>query len=190
MQKRHESGAAAESKAGRGDTAESYKIGDPGAFARNMVQVGIQSQRLLSDFAKRQAGKFGSNQPLDPLNVTGAFMDLLRGIVADPAAIMEAQFQLWRDYMGLWERTARRMMGGEAEDGVAPASGDKRFKDKDWQENQVFDFIKQSYLLTANWMQNTVANVNGLEGQPRRRIAFHTKQLADAIAPANFVLRT
>ena len=62
--------------------------------------------------------------------------------------------------MGLWERTARRMMGGEAEAIVAPVPGDKRFKDKDWQENQIFDFIKQSYLLTANWLQATVARSN------------------------------
>ncbi|HEY1961724.1 MAG TPA: hypothetical protein VGG69_04845, partial [Rhizomicrobium sp.] len=165
-----------------------YRIGDPGAFARNMVEVGIQSQRLLNEFARRQAGKLGSNQPLDPLNLTGAFFDLLRGIVADPAAIMEAQFQLWRDYMGLWERTARRMMGGQAAPVVEPARGDKRFRDKEWQENQVFDFIKQSYLLTANWMQNTVANVNGLDERQRKRIGFYTKQFADAIAPTNFVL--
>ena len=165
-----------------------YRIADPGAFARNMVEVGIQSQRLLSEFARRQAEKLGSSQPLDPLNITGAFMDLLRGIIADPAAIMEAQFQLWRDYMGLWERTARRMLGGDAAPVVEPARGDKRFRDKDWQENQIFDFIKQSYLLTANWMQNTVAQVNGLDERQRKRISFYTKQFADAIAPTNFVL--
>jgi polyhydroxyalkanoate synthase len=181
--------AAAAQKAQNAATGGAeYRIADPGAFARNMVEVGVQSQRLLSEFARRQTEKFGSAQPLDPLNITGAFMDLLRGIVADPAAIMEAQFQLWRDYMGLWERTARRMMGGGAEPGVEPARGDKRFRDKDWQENQVFDFIKQSYLLTANWMQNTVANVHGLDDKQRRRIEFYTKQFADAVAPTNFVL--
>ena len=71
---------------------------------------------------------------------------------------------------------------------VAPASGDKRFKDKDWQENQVFDFIKQSYLLTANWMQDTVAKVEGVDDETKKRVAFYTKQFADAIAPTNFVL--
>src|SRR5205085_12182540 len=110
-----------------------YRITGPGEFARNMVHVGIQSQRLLGDFLKNQAAKFGS-EPFDPLNLAGTFMDLLRGMVADPAAIMEAQFALWRDYMGLWERTARRMMGGETEPMVSPAPGDKRFRDKDWQE--------------------------------------------------------
>ncbi|HEX4077372.1 MAG TPA: class I poly(R)-hydroxyalkanoic acid synthase [Rhizomicrobium sp.] len=177
--------AAAAATAGAHD--EEYRITDPGEFARNMVRVGIQSQRMLSDFLKNEATKFGS-EPLDPLNLAGTFMDLLRGMVADPATVMESQFALWRDYMELWERAARRMMGGETEPVVSPRPGDKRFKDKDWQENQVFDFIKQSYLLTANWLQNTVARVDGLDPQSRRRIEFYTKQFADAFAPTNFVL--
>jgi polyhydroxyalkanoate synthase len=167
--------------------SETYKIGDPGEFARNMVRVGIQSQRLLADFLKNQAAKVGS-EPLDPLNISGAFMELLRGMVADPSAVMEAQFDLWRNYMGLWERAARRMMGGETEPLVTPAPGDRRFKDKEWQENQIFDFIKQSYLLTANWLQTTVAKVNGIDEPNRRRIEFYTKQFVDAFAPTNFVL--
>ncbi len=167
--------------------ANEYKVGDPGQFARNMVHVGIQSQRLLTDFLKRQAGKVG-NEPLDPLNIVGTFQDLLRGMVADPAVVMEAQFQLWRDYMGLWERTARRMMGGEVAPLDVPAPGDRRFKDKEWQENQIFDFIKQSYLLTAKWLQGTVAKVDGIDAPSRRRIEFYTKQFVDALAPTNFVL--
>jgi polyhydroxyalkanoate synthase len=166
---------------------ETYKIGDPGEFARNMVRVGVQSQHLLANFLKRQTEKLG-REPLDPLNLMGAFSDLLRAMVVDPAPIVEAQFQLWRDYMSLWERTARRMLGGVSEPVVAPAPGDKRFKDKEWQENQIFDFIKQSYLLTANWLQNTVAKVETLEPRERHRIQFYTKQFADALAPTNFVL--
>jgi polyhydroxyalkanoate synthase len=167
-----------------------YRIGDPAEFARNMMQVGQQSQRLIADFVKRQSAKGSSGAgPLDPLNLTGTFTALLKSMAANPAVIMEAQFQLWRDYMGLWEQTAHRMMGGSSKPVVAPAAGDKRFKDKDWEENQVFDFIKQSYLLTANWMQETVAKVDGdLDIKMRKRIEFYTKQFADAIAPTNFVM--
>jgi polyhydroxyalkanoate synthase len=138
-----------------------YAISDPAMFARNMMQVGQQSQKLLADFVKRQSAKGANSGPFDPLNLTGTFTALLKGMAANPTVLLEAQFQLWRDYMGLWERTTTRMLGGEAKPMVAPASGDKRFKDKDWEENQVFDFIKQSYLLTANWMQDTVAKMNG-----------------------------
>jgi polyhydroxyalkanoate synthase len=169
--------------------ADAYKIGDPGTFARNMVQVGIQSQQMLGDFLRRQTSNAGNGAPLDPLNIGSAFSELLRSMVADPSAIMEAQFQLWQDYMGLWERTARKMMGSVVEPMVAPALGDKRFKDRDWQENQIFDFIKQSYLLTSNWMQETVAKADQkLDPKTKKRIEFYTKQFADAIAPTNFVL--
>jgi polyhydroxyalkanoate synthase len=165
-----------------------YRIADPATFARNMMQVGQQSQKLLGDFIKRQAAKGASGGPLDPLNLTGAFASLLKGMAANPTVVIEAQFQLWQDYLGLWERTAHRMLGGEAKPVVAPAPGDKRFKDKDWEQNQIFDFIKQSYLLTSNWMQETVAKIGGdLDDKTRRRIEFYTKQFADAVAPTNFI---
>jgi polyhydroxyalkanoate synthase subunit PhaC len=166
-----------------------YALGDPAEFARNMMRVGQQSQKLMADFVKRQTAKGAGNGPMDPLNLTGTFTALLKSMAANPTVIMEAQFQLWRDYMGLWEQTAHRMLGGASKPVVAPASGDKRFKDKEWEENQVFDFIKQSYLLTANWMQETVAKVDGdLDVKMRKRIEFYTKQFADAIAPTNFVM--
>src|SRR5258706_1665967 len=164
-----------------------YAIADPAQFAQNMVRVGLQSQRLLADFIKRQSER-SKNQPLDPLNLGGAFMSLAQAMAANPRALVEAQFELWRDFMGLWESTARRMLGGESTLVVAPKAGDKRFKDKDWQENQVFDFIKQSYLLTANWLQNTVGKVELDDPEVKHRVDFYTKQFADAIAPTNFVL--
>ncbi len=107
----------------------------------------------------------------------------------DRETVMEAQIQLWRDWMGLWESTARRMLGGRSvAPVVAPAPGDRRFRDAEWQQNEIFDFIKQSYLLTANAMQGMVANLNGIPDKERKRVEFYTKQFADAFAPTNFPL--
>ncbi len=163
-----------------------YLVGDSAEFFRNMMHVGTQSQKLLTDFVKRQGEKGGGSR--DPLNLADTFMALLNGMAANPRAMMDAQFELWRGYMGLWESAAQRMLGGSPQPVVAPKAGDKRFRDKDWQENQIFDFIKQSYLLTANWMQKTVAQVEGLDPAKQKRAEFYTKQFADAIAPTNFVL--
>jgi polyhydroxyalkanoate synthase len=168
------------------ESANSYAMGDAAEFAKNMVRVGQQSQRLLSDFLKRQSS--GSKEPRDPLNIAGPFLALVKAMTANPGAIVDAQFQLWRDFMGLWEHAARKMMGGEGEPVILPKPGDKRFKDKDWQENQIFNFIKQSYLLTANWMQDTVARVEGIDDDTRKRVNFYTKQFADALAPTNFIV--
>jgi polyhydroxyalkanoate synthase len=168
------------------DAPPAYAITDSAEFVRNMMRVGVQSQRLLAEFAKRQLEK--GHAPADPLNLTEAFMALARGMAADPAALVEAQLQLWRDTMMLWESAAQRMLGGTPPPVAAPKPTDRRFRDKDWQENQIFDFIKQSYLLTANWLQTTIANVEGLDPATRKRADFYTKQFIDAIAPTNFVL--
>src|SRR5258706_8678577 len=56
--------------------AASYRLGDAEALGRNMARVAAQSQYLLSEFLKRQSGRFGQ-EPFDPLNVSGAFFALL-----------------------------------------------------------------------------------------------------------------
>src|SRR5260370_35378744 len=89
----------------------------------------------------------------------------------------------WNDYLTLWQRTAQRFLGGNAEPMIEAAAGDRRFRDAAWTENTLFDFIKQSYLLTARWMQRTVKEVEGLDDRTTRKADFHTRQFADAIEP-------
>jgi polyhydroxyalkanoate synthase len=157
-------------------------------FARNMLLVAGQSQRLIADFLKRWAARENPG-PLDPLNVSGAFFALLNAMGTDRETVMESQLQLWRDWMGLWETTARRMLGEEnVAPVIAPVPGDRRFRDAEWQQNEVFDFIKQSYLLAANSLQGMVANLSGIPDKERNRVEFYTRQFADAFAPTNFLL--
>ncbi len=168
--------------------SDSFANLDREKFLRNMFLVAGQSQRLIGDFLKRWSER-ESPGSLDPLNVSSAFFALLNGMGADRETVMETQFQLWRDWMGLWETTARRMLGDDSVAPViAPAPGDRRFRDAEWQQNEVFDFIKQSYLLSANAMQGMVANLNGIPEKERKRVEFYTRQFADAFAPTNFLL--
>ena len=157
-------------------------------FARNLLLVAGQSQRLMADFLRRWAARENPG-PLDPLNVSGAFFALLKAMGEDRGTVLESQVQFWRDWMGLWETTARRVLGGDRiAPVIAPAAGDRRFRDTEWQQNEVFDFIKQSYLLSANSLQGMVANLNGIPDGERRRVEFYTRQFADAFAPTNFPL--
>ena len=157
-------------------------------FVRNMLVVAGQSQRLVGDFFQRWAAR-ETPGPLDPLNVSGAFFALLKAMGEDRQTVLQSQVQFWRDWMGLWETTARRVLGGDkVAPVIAPAIGDRRFRDAEWQQNEVFDFIKQSYLLAANSLQGMVANLNGIPDGERRRVEFYTRQFADAFAPTNFPL--
>ena len=80
------------------------------------------------------------------------------------------------------------MVGQSTEPVISPPRGDKRFNHSDWDENQVFDFIKQSYLLTARWIQDTVRKVDGLDEKTSKKVDFYTRQFVDMMAPSNFVL--
>jgi polyhydroxyalkanoate synthase len=156
-------------------------------FARNMLTVGMKSQQLLLDFAARLA-KRDKAAPLDPLNISGAMMTLVKAMSGDREAVTAAQTEWWNNFATLWETTARRMLGGEAPSVVEPAPGDRRFRAEAWQQNEIFDFIKQSYLLTANAMQDMVGKLHGLDESERQRVGFYTRQFADAFAPTNFPL--
>jgi polyhydroxyalkanoate synthase len=78
---------------------------------------------------------------------------------------------------------------GEDSAPVAEAAGsDNRFRSELWQNNLVFDFIKQSYLIAAQNIQKTVSEVEGLDAQTARKVKFFTRQYVDALAPTNFVM--
>jgi polyhydroxyalkanoate synthase subunit PhaC len=156
-------------------------------FARNMLTVGVKSQQLVLDFIARMRNRENPG-PIDPLNISGAMLSLAKAMGEDREAVLAAQTQWWEGFMDLWESTAMRMLGGEGHTVVEPAPGDRRFRSEEWKENEVFDFIKQSYLLTANAMQEMVGKLHGLDEKERGRVAFYTRQFADAFAPTNFPL--
>lgn len=66
--------------------------------------------------------------------------------------------------------------------------GDKRFNAPEWTENPVFDVMKQSYLVTSNWLNELVSSVEGVEPMTKRRVEFFTRQLTDAFSPSNYLL--
>src|SRR6266849_5963268 len=166
------------------------KLPDPVELSHNMAEIAERSQRLVADFLQRQhPSEPGTGMGIgDPLNIGSAFFEMTARMMADPTKLVQAQMSLWNDYMTLWQRTAQRFLGGEAEPVVEPPKGDRRFKDSAWNDNSLFDFIKQSYLLTARWMQSTVKDVEGLDDKTARKVDFYTRQFVDAMAPSNFLM--
>jgi polyhydroxyalkanoate synthase len=158
---------------------------DPTAIGRSMADIAERSQRIVGDWLKRQTAE---GAELDPLNIGGAFMEMTARLMADPARLLQAQLGFWQDYMTLWQSTARRMMGIDTEPVIQADPRDRRFRDEAWKENEVFDFIKQSYLLSARYMQDVVSQVDGLDAHTRQKVDFYSRQFVDAMSPSNFLL--
>ncbi|MDF2095098.1 PHA/PHB synthase family protein [Aquibaculum arenosum] len=161
---------------------------DPVATAKTMAEIAERSQKIVSAFLERQATQSKEPPAADPLNIGSAFMEMTARMMADPVRLMQAQASLWQDYMRLWQSTTLRMMGQETDPVVSPERGDRRFRDPAWEDNQLFDFIKQSYLLTARWMQAQVQEVEGLDAKSAQKVDFYTRQFVDALAPSNFLM--
>ncbi|MBP0446804.1 class I poly(R)-hydroxyalkanoic acid synthase [Roseomonas sp. SSH11] len=164
-----------------------FRLPDPALVSRTMADVAERGQRIVAEFLRRQGGAEGPPNP-DPLNIGSAFLDMTTRLMTNPARLMQAQIGFWQDYLTLWQNTARRMLGGAAEPVIAERKGDKRFKDDAWRENEVFDFIKQSYLLSSRYVTNLVHGAEGLEPKAAQKVDFYTRQFVDAMSPTNFWL--
>jgi polyhydroxyalkanoate synthase len=160
---------------------------DPIALADSLAAAAEKSAKLMGDFATRQA-ESGQSMMADELGIGKAFMELASKMLANPYRMAEAQMNLWWDYMSLWQSSLMKAMGAAGEPVAVPAKGDKRFKHDDWEEHFLFDYIKQSYLITSRWLNTTVANVEGLDPGSRKKVDFFTRQYIDALAPSNFAL--
>jgi polyhydroxyalkanoate synthase len=160
-------------------------IADPQVIGRNMADVAERSQRIVADWLERQ----GKTMPAaDPLNIGRAFMEMTTRLMSNPAQLVQAQIGFWQDYMTLWQNTARRIMGIDSPPVIQADPKDKRFRDDAWKNNEVFDFIKQSYLLSARYVQDVVGHVDGLDPKTAKKIDFYARQFTDAMSPSNFLL--
>ena len=166
---------------------EDAKGPDLAKMSEAMSDIAERSQRLVAAFLARQSQDSAIPDP-DPLHIGAAFFEMTGKMMQNPLKIVEAQMMLWQDYMSLWQSTALKMMGQNSDPVAAPVRGDRRFRDQAWDDNEIFDYIKQSYLLSARWLQSTVHEVEGLDRHTHDKLDFYTRQFVDAISPTNFVM--
>jgi polyhydroxyalkanoate synthase subunit PhaC len=67
---------------------------------------------------------------------------------------------------------------------LAPAKGDRRFKDDAWQGNPAFRRLLQGYLATGRALDGLIEDA-GLDWRSERQIRFAAENVLDALAPSN-----
>lgn len=161
---------------------------DAAVMAERMQGIATKSQAVVQEFlaSRPDVAQFGMPDfgMGDPGQVSQAFFELGAKMAADPTTMMRAQIDYWTQGLDLWAQMTRRLLGDET---AAPTPvSDKRFKHKEWSENAVFSYIRDSYLLSARTIMASVKDVKGLDAQTASKVAFYTKQYVDMIAPSNF----
>ncbi|MEC5398871.1 PHA/PHB synthase family protein [Uliginosibacterium sp. H1] len=163
------------------------ELPDPQEVARTYAEVAQRASKLIAEHMQRQVQK-GLKPPTDELGVAQAFMDMMSKLLTNPYRLAQAQMNLVWDYFSLWQNSMQRFMGLTPTPIATPAKDDKRFKDEGWQDHFLFDFIKQSYLITARHIHDVVGGVDGLDPATKTKVSFFTRQYVDALSPSNFAL--
>ncbi len=113
------------------------------------------------------------------------WQSLLAAHSADPSRLAALQTALLQQQMVLWGAMLARESGTPA--GPVPAldKDDKRFAGREWRESPYYDYLRQVYLLNSGFL-NDVVETAQLDAPAKQRLRFFTRQLIDAMSPANF----
>ena len=100
------------------------------------------------------------------------------------AQLAELQLNYFQQQLALWARMMTGAGGGEPV--VAPERGDRRFAAAEWRDNPAYSLLKQCYLLNSRLITDFV-EASQIDEKTKHRLRFFTRQLVEAISPANFL---
>lgn len=171
---------------------DNIQIPDPVVLGNAILDAYEKAQPLVENYLK----KFGKEDfseafgtiNFDPLNIRETYLEFMDKLAADPSNFLETQAKFMQDWAYLWQESMNKFLGNPSNPIIEPEASDRRFKAPEWQESALFDFIKQSYLLTCRHLEGVVDNVKGMTPQQKEKLAFQTKLFTSAISPTNFIM--
>ena len=155
-------------------------------LAATMADVMVRSQKIANDFMSHHGGELAGS--FDTGKLSESFAKNFADLKIDPEVLGQAQADFWQGSVAVWQQAALGVLGGSTEKVIEPDSSDYRFRSDSWNDGQLFDFIKQSYLLASRYIMESTASAKGLDEKTREQVQFFTRQYVDAMAPTNFAL--
>ena len=100
---------------------------------------------------------------------------------ASAAKLASLQAEFSRRHLALWQSALSR--GADAE---PDAPVDRRFSSPEWRSGPWFDYVRRSYEINARFLADCVEAID-VQPLAKQRLRFATRQMIDALSPANFV---
>ncbi|HJV26984.1 MAG TPA: class I poly(R)-hydroxyalkanoic acid synthase [Aromatoleum sp.] len=89
-------------------------------------------------------------------------------------------------HMTLWNTLLQRKPGETSDPVIKAEVGDRRFSSVEWGTSPVFDYVRQAYLVNADFLKRVAEELPMADGRAKSRVQFLTRQYIDALAPSNF----
>ncbi len=144
--------------------------------------LGKANHALMENVGAQLAG-------FNPEDYKNFLRELSQAVAKDVPQWQALQTQYYENQAALWINMLSRAAGQKPT--VAPpkaaaaALTDRRFSAPEWSENPLYDYLRQSYFLTASWLREAVGSLQ-MDPATQQRLDFYTRQYVDAMAPSNF----
>lgn len=156
---------------------------DADQLINNIKQIGEKYQEALLHMMQYKTSV--AMPTLSPEKLQEIATKALERMVTSPEQFININAEYGEKFTALVTNTVARFSGEHLEPLYNPDARDRRFKDPAWKENLYFDFIKQFYLMSSEWVQKHTRSL-GLESRAQQSMEFYTKQFIDALCPSNF----
>jgi polyhydroxyalkanoate synthase len=158
---------------------------DSEVLEQNLSKINDLTQRMMAALADRKSHSPNLESP-DQQFFAKAAAAYFAEMMSNPNRIIEAQVGYWTQSLKNWSQVQQQIAAGN----IAPASEpntDKRFKNKNWEENVYFKLIKQQYLLSSQTIEAITKDMSHLPDREREKVGFFAKQVVDMFSPTNFL---
>jgi polyhydroxyalkanoate synthase len=161
---------------------------DFNALSQNLAKLVEQGGKAAAAFFKPyEEGQKNPDLAEHVEDAVKTFGHVAEHWISDPQRAIEAQTAISSPMLELWSHTLRKMSGEPTEPVRAPDPSDKRFADPEWNNNPIYDFLRQAYCITTDWANDMVSRADTLEPFEREKAGFYLRQIAGAISPSNFI---
>lgn len=165
------------------DQQTSQNTADFASFSQGIETSFKQAEALMQAFSEQ-----AEQIDWDPLKAVDVYAELFSKMSQNPQKIMQANLDLWKQGLELYQSSLLSLINGqESDQTIREQNGDRRFKHEGWDEQPVFNMIKQSYLLLSQYARRLVQETEGLDERTAARAAFFTELYLDAMSPTNFI---
>ena len=123
---------------------------------------------------------------LDPFGMYAACVQVQQAWLKQPQALGEQLLALGSGLVALQAEASCRLAGGDGCDLVPVVHYDERFKDPSWDDNPLFDHLKEVYLLYTHWLEDAIYATPDLAEPIKAKAGYQVRQLLNALSPSNF----
>lgn len=152
----------------------------------NLAKVETLTQRLMAALAHQKQKDAALHGPSNEVYMKAA-QAYLAAMMQNPAKVLEHQIGYWGKTLKHYVEAQQALATGGFKAPDDPGPKDRRFSNPLWDTHPAFNYLKQQYLINAEAVQNAVADMEGIEGNDRRRVEYFTRQIVDMLSPTNFL---